>query len=193
MANTQTAVFKERPWQAGIYLGMFLFIISEAFLFSSLFWTYYYLRGQSLPTWPPEGVHLNIVMASINTAILLASSGAMHWGIQRIRRGSVSGLAIGLISTFALGAAFLGITVWEWTHATFRPWTHAYGSTFFTLTGFHAVHVLGGLFVLLALLARTLRGRISQEHYLAVEVGGLYWHFVDLVWIGVFTTVFIIR
>lgn len=182
-----------RPWQTTLYLGMVLFLISESFLFGSLFWTYYYLKGRLEPLWPPEGVHLAIGLASINTAILLSSSVAIQWAISSIRRGSQRGLVLGLLATILLGATFLIITGWEWTHLPFRPWSHAYGSIFYTLTGFHAAHVLGGLFILLALLVRALRGRFSRERYLAVEVGGLYWHFVDAVWLGVFSTIFLIR
>lgn len=192
MQTTHVAAH-ERPWQTNVYLGMVLFLFSEAFLFGALFWTYYYLRGRLLPDWPPEGVHLGMALVSVNTAILLSSSATMHWATTAIRRGSRAGLVAGLAATFLLGATFLGITYWEWTQATFRPWSHAYGSVFFTLTGFHGAHVLGGLLILAVLLFRGLKGRFSQERHLAVEVGGLYWHFVDAVWIGVFTTLFVIR
>jgi len=172
---------------------MALFIISEAFLFGSLFWTYYYLRLQSGPHWPPEGVHLALGLVSLNTVILLSSSPTMHLATLSVRRNDRRALLFWLPITILLGTTFLGITLWEWVHAPFRPWSHAYGSIFFTLTGFHALHVLGGLFVLLALWVRALRGRISKRHHLDLEVGGLYWHFVDFVWIFVYTTIFWVR
>jgi cytochrome c oxidase subunit III len=171
-------------------MGMILFLISETFLFGSLFWAYYYLRAQT-PGWPPE--HPSITLVSINTFLLLASSGTILWGIRAIRRGKEKGLFIGILLTLILGTAFLGITAWEWTNETFRPWTNAYGSIFFTLTGFHALHVFGGVVLMLALLMRTIRHRFSAERFVAVEVGSLYWHFVDFVWILVFVTIFIIR
>lgn len=174
-------------------LGMALFIVSEAFLFGSLFWTYYYLRAKSWPAWPPPDVHLELGLVTLNTVFLLTSSLTIYSAIVAIRRGSQGSLAAGLLATLALGAAFLGITGWEWTNASFRPWSHAYGSTFYTLTGFHAAHVLAGLAVLLALLVRTLCGHITAERRLALEVGSLYWHFVDVVWIAVYTTIFLIR
>lgn len=102
------------------------------------------------------------------------------------------GLAIWLATTIVLGSAFLGITLWEWTHQEFGPWTNAYGSIFYTLTGFHGLHVFAGVLLMLALLVRTLRGRFSQRDFLPVEVGSLYWHFVDFVWLVVFGSVFII-
>lgn len=175
------------------FLGMTLFIVSEAFLFGSLFWTYYYLRAKSWPDWPPEGAQLELGLVTLNTVLLLTSSVTMHAGADAIRRGSRRGLVFGLAATLALGAAFLTITGWEWTHAPFRPWSHAYGSTFYTLTGFHGAHVLGGLGVLAALLTRARGGRFTAERHLAVDVGGLYWHFVDAVWIAVYSTIFLVR
>ncbi len=186
------AAVPEKPWQTAVYLGMVLFLISEAFLFGSLFWTYYYLRDNT-PEWPPAGVDLNTALVSANTAILLSSSAAMLWATRAIRQGSGAGLVAGLVATLLLGTTFLFISGWEWSHQEFRPWDHAYGSIFYTLTGFHGAHVLGGLLILLVLLIRALRRRFSRERYLAVEVGGLYWHFVDFIWIFVFTSIFVIR
>lgn len=187
-----TGRVEERAWHTVPYLEMVFFLVSEAFMFGSLFWTYYYLRGKG-PAWPPEGVELGMLLASVNTVILLTSSATMSWAARAIRQGNQVGLVTGLLATMLLGTTFLAITGWEWSHASFRPWSHAYGSIFFTLTGFHGAHVLGGVVLLLALLARALRRRFSPGRYLAVEVGGLYWHFVDLVWLGVFTTIFLIR
>ncbi|MFQ5925284.1 MAG: heme-copper oxidase subunit III [Dehalococcoidia bacterium] len=184
---------RERPRQANIYLGMLLFLLSEAFLFGALFWSYFDLRGNNFPHWPPEGVHLGLLLVSINTAILLASSGAMQWAIVAIRRGSRGGLIGGLLATMLLGSTFLVIKGWEWATVPFRPWSHAYGSIFYTMTGFHALHVLAGILILLALLLRARRHRFSAERHLAVEVGGLYWHFVDLVWLFVFTSIYLIQ
>jgi heme/copper-type cytochrome/quinol oxidase subunit 3 len=175
-----------------VRLGMVFFLISEAFLFGSLFWTYYYLRAKTAQ-WPPAGVTLDSNLAYVNTAILLSSSLVIWWAGRSIRRGGQRGLTAGLIAVMCLGIAFLGITGYEWSHETFRPWTHAYGSIFYTMTGFHALHVLAGVFLMLSLLARTLRGRFSAQKYLAVEVGSLYWHFVDFIWLIVFTTLFIVR
>jgi heme/copper-type cytochrome/quinol oxidase subunit 3 len=110
-----------------------------------------------------------------------------------IRKGNEKGLSATLSVTVFLGLTFLGITLFEWTHETFRPWTSAYGSIFYTLTGFHALHVFGGVLLMLALLGRTLRHRFSSSRFLAIEVGSLYWHFVDFIWIIVFTTLFIVR
>ena len=173
-------------------LGMILFIISETFLFGALFWTYYYLRATT-SVWPPQGVTLDTPYASVMTAILLVSSSTTWWQVEPYVGGSENGLARGLIATILLGSAFLGMTVWEWLHESFQPWTHAYGSIFFTLTGFHALHVFVGVMIMLVLLIRTIRHRFSSQRFLAVEVGSLYWHFVDIVWLFVFSTIFIVR
>jgi heme/copper-type cytochrome/quinol oxidase subunit 3 len=178
--------------QTTSFMGMVFFLISEAFLFGSLFWTYYYLRAKS-PVWPPETVYLDLTLASINTFFLLASSGTIWWAGRSIRKGRKNGLALGLMATLLLGSTFLGITAWEWTHETFTPWSHAYGSIFFTLTGFHALHVFAGVLLMITLLNRTLKGLFTSRSYVAVEVGSLYWHFVDFIWIFVFSTIFIIR
>jgi cytochrome c oxidase subunit III len=175
-----------------VYLGMVLFLISEAFLFGSLFWTYYYLRAENT-VWPPAGVQLDLVLASVNTIILLSSSFTIWWAGRSIRRGRENGLALGLVITMILGIIFLGITIFEWTHEDFRPWTSAYGSIFYTLTGFHALHVFGGVMIMAALLARTLRHRFSSGSLVPIDVGSLYWHYVDIIWIIVFSTLFIVR
>lgn len=171
-------------------MGMALFILSESFLFGSLFWTYYYLRAMA-PEWPSH--HPSAALPAVNMVILLASSVVIWSGTRAIRRGNEKVLSTALLGTAMLGAAFLGITFWEWAHEDFRPWTDAYGSIFYTLTGFHALHVLGGVVLMLALFARTARHRFSADNFVAVEVGSLYWHFVDLIWLMVFATVFVVR
>jgi cytochrome c oxidase subunit 3 len=170
--------------------GMKVFLTSEAFLFGSLFWTYYYLRALT-PGWPPE--HPSATLAGVNTILLLASSLTVWLGLRAIRAGDEGGLARGLAATAVLGAIFVAITAHEWAHEDFRPWTNAYGSTFYTLTGFHALHVSGGVVLMLVLLNRTLKHRFSGSNFLAVEVGSLYWHFVDVIWLLVFSTLFVVR
>jgi cytochrome c oxidase subunit III len=187
-----TSIESENPARSPMRLGMVLFLISEAFLFGSLFWTYYYLRSTNA-VWPPAGVHLDLNLAVINTIILIVSSGSIWWAGRAIRSGNEKGLALGLAITALLALSFLGITIFEWTHEDFRPWTSAYGSIFYTLTGFHALHVFGGILIMLALFARTVRHRFSSRNYLAVEVGSLYWHYVDFIWLIVFASLFIVR
>jgi len=186
VSTIEMAAARPSPMRAGVAL----FLLSEAFLFGSLFWTYYYLRAFA-PTWPSH--HPSASLPIINTVFLLVCSGTVWLGTRTIRKGNEKGLSVALMVTAILGAAFLGNTFWEWAHEDFRPWTDAYGSIFFTLTGFHALHVFGGVLLMLALFARTVRHRFSADNFVPVEAGSLYWHFVDAIWILVFTTIFLIR
>ncbi|MDP2728046.1 MAG: cytochrome c oxidase subunit 3 [Dehalococcoidia bacterium] len=190
MNVARTAERQEQPGMSRIHVGMLLFLLSETFLFGNLFWTYFYLRAKS-PVWPPQGVILDLPLIAVNTIILLSSSITMQLAINNARRGSLRGMARALIVTMFLGAIFLTIKGWEWTHGDFRPWDHAYGSIFYTLTGFHGLHVLVGIGMLLVIMLRTLR--MPKIAPLYIEAGGLYWHFVDLIWIFVFTSLYIIR
>jgi len=187
----QVKTMKVEAGRSPAFLGMVLFLVSEFFLFGSLFWTYYYLRAKTA-VWPPAGVVLDNNLAYVNTAILLSSSVFVWWAGRAVRSGRLKGLAAGLSIAICLGLAFLAITGYEWTHETFRPWTQAYGSIFYTLTGFHALHVFGGVLLLSSLLTRSLRGRFSASRFQAVEIGSLYWHYVDFIWLLVFSTLFII-
>jgi len=192
MGAAHIADLEERPGLPRLYVGMLMFLLSETFLFGNLFWTYFYLRAKS-PIWPPQGVVLELPLIAVNTVILLSSSVTMQLAINRAGRGNRKGMVNTLIVTMLLGAIFLTVKGWEWTQVDFRPWDHAYGSIFYTLTGFHGLHVLAGIGIMGALLVRTLRLRESSLAPLPVEVGGLYWHFVDLIWIFVFTSLYIIR
>jgi len=186
------AITKEKTMTPNLKMGMVFFLISEAFLFGSLFTTYFYLRSTS-PVWPPGGIRPDNSLAIINTILLLSSSAVIWWAGWSIKKGREKSLALGLAVTAALAIAFITITGYEWAHETFRPWTSAYGSIFYTLTGFHALHVFAGLLLMLSLLAQTLRRRFSPNNYTVVEVGSLYWHFVDFIWILVFISLFVIR
>jgi cytochrome c oxidase subunit 3 len=175
-----------------ILTGVVIFLISEFFLFGALFFTYYYLRSVSQP-WPPSGVHLDMGRPIANTVILLASSAVIYMGVRAARRGNWQRAGWFLVITLSLGVMFLGITVWEWLQETFRPWSSAYGSIFYTLTGFHALHVFGGIMLLTALHNRIRHNRFSTGNYQAIELGSIYWHYVDFIWILVFITLFIVR
>ncbi|MDP2659819.1 MAG: cytochrome c oxidase subunit 3 [Dehalococcoidia bacterium] len=181
---------QERSGLDRLRTGMLLFLLSETFLFGNLFLTYYYLRAKS-PVWPPPGVALELPLIAVNTVVLLCSSAVMQLAVNSARRGNRGATCRALVVTLLLGALFLTIKGWEWTQAGFRPWDHAYGSIFFTLTGFHGLHVLAGMVLLAALTVRT--ARAPSVAPLPIEVGGLYWHFVDFIWIFVFTTLYIIH
>jgi cytochrome c oxidase subunit 3 len=174
-------------------LGMFLFIASEIMLFGSFFTAYFFVRVvNSPPEWPPHGFHLPVFVAGINSAILLTSSFTMHWALTSIKRGSRAGLQAGLVLTFLMGFTFLATQVTEYARIGFSPRDNAFTTIFFCLTGLHGAHVFVGLSILLAMTVRAFRGHFSPEQHYGVEIGGIYWHFVDVMWIIVYTTVYLI-
>ena len=175
-------------------LGMFLFIASETMLFGAFFTAYFFVRvvNPEVTTWPPEGFHLPVFVAGINTAILLTSSFTMHWALQSIKRGSRAGLQAGLVLTLAMGATFLATQLLEYSRIGFAWGDNSFTTIFFGLTGLHGAHVFVGLSLLTMATVRSFRGHYTPEHHHGVEVPGIYWHFVDIMWIIVYTTVYIL-
>ncbi|MBM3676652.1 MAG: heme-copper oxidase subunit III, partial [Actinobacteria bacterium] len=176
-------------------LGMLLFIASEAMLFGSFFAAYFFVRvvNEDAPaTWPPEPYHFPVFVALINTLILVTSSFTIHWATQSIRRGHRRGLQAGLVATILLGLAFLLTQAIEYAHIGFNTGDGAFASAFFGLTGLHGAHVFFGLAILVVAAVRAFRGHFSPEHYHGVEIPAIYWHFVDIMWIVVYVTVYLI-
>jgi cytochrome c oxidase subunit III len=173
-------------------LGMFLFIASEVMLFGSFFTAYFFVRVSADTPWPTPGHHLPIFVAGMNTIILVTSSFTMHWALQAIKRGNRAGLQAGLTLTFLLGLTFLLTQISEYSRIGFAPYTDAFGTIFYCLTGLHGAHVFVGLTLLLAATIRAYRGHYSAEAHHGVEIPGIYWHFVDVMWIVVYTTVYIL-
>jgi cytochrome c oxidase subunit 3 len=173
-------------------LGMFLFIASEVMLFGSFFTAYFFVRVAAGTHWPTPGHELPVFVAGVNTFILVTSSFTMHWALQSIKRGNRAGLQAGLTLTFLLGLSFLLTQVLEYSRVGFAPYTDAFGTVFYCLTGLHGAHVFVGLTLLAAATTRSFRGHYSPEEHLGVEIPGIYWHFVDVMWIVVYTTVYIL-
>jgi cytochrome c oxidase subunit 3 len=176
-------------------LGMFLFIASEAMLFGSFFTAYFFVRvvnPLAPETWPPDPFEFPVFVAGINTAILVTSSFTMHWAVQSIRRGNRTGLKAGLVLTIALGLAFLLTQMIEYAHVGFNTSDGAFASIFFGLTGLHGAHVFVGLSLLVFTAVRAFRGHFSPDHYHGVEIPGIYWHFVDVMWIVVYSAVYLL-
>ena len=177
-----------------LIVGIFLFIGSEIMLFGSFFTVYFFDRVVNPATtqWPPEGYIRPWYIALVNTCILVTSSFTVHWATQSIKRGNRTGLQCGLTLTFLLGLTFLLTQVVEYHRIGFNTSDGAFPSTFFGLTGLHGLHVFVGLTILLIMTIRAFRGHFSPEHHHGVEVGGIYWHFVDVMWIVVYVTVYIL-
>jgi cytochrome c oxidase subunit III len=173
-------------------LGMFLFIASEIMLFGSFFTAYFFVRVVNGTPWPQPPFHLPVFVAGVNTAILVTSSFTVHWSLQSIKRGNRKGLQAGLLLTFLLGLTFLLTQIREYSRIGFNTGDGAFATVFFSLTGLHGAHVFVGLTILLFMTIRAFRGHFNAENHHGVEIGGIYWHFVDVMWIVVYTTIYII-
>jgi cytochrome c oxidase subunit 3 len=173
-------------------LGMMLFIISEVMVFGAFFTAYFFIRVVNGDEWPAKGTELPVAVAGVNTAILLSSSLTLHWAQTSVKNGNRFGLRAGMLSTFLLGCTFLFIQINEYVHIGFAPHDHAQGSIFYGLTGLHGAHVFVGLTLLAMVTVRAFRGHFSPEQHRGVEVPGIYWHFVDVMWIIVYTTIYVI-
>lgn len=173
-------------------LGMLLFIISEVMVFGAFFTAYFFIRLVGDNPWPAEGTELPKLIAGVNTAILLASSLTLHWAQTSVKNGNRFGVKAGMLTTFLLGATFLFIQINEYIHIGFSPADHAQGSVFYGLTGLHGAHVFIGLVLLAMVTVRAFRGHFSKEDHRGLEIPGIYWHFVDVMWIVVYTSIYIV-
>ena len=175
-------------------LAMWAFLGSECLLFGALISTYVLYRGRS-PTGPTPHEVYDIPYTSVSSFVLLMSSLTMVLALAAIQRGDHEKLRAWLLATALLGMTFISGQVYEFTTFVKEGLTlktNLFGSTFFVLTGFHGVHVTGGILMLLSLFGMSLDGRLPVDKAEAVELVGLYWHFVDIVWIVIFTVVYLI-
>jgi cytochrome c oxidase subunit III len=173
-------------------LGMLLFIISEIMVFGAFFTAYFFIRVVNQADWPAAGTELPKLVAGVNTAILLSSSVTVHWALESAKKGNRFGLQAGITTTFLLGLTFLFIQINEYVHIGFAPQDHAQGSIFYGLTGLHGAHVFIGLTLLAFTTIRAFRGHFTPEEHRGVEIPGIYWHFVDVMWVIVYATIYII-
>jgi heme/copper-type cytochrome/quinol oxidase subunit 3 len=173
---------------------MWLFLASEVMFFTGLIGSYIALRFGGAE-WPVVSEVLDVPLVAINTFILIGSSVTMVKAYAAIENGDQKGLSRYLAATFVLGAVFVSIQAIEWRALMSEgiyPSTDLFGATFYTLTGFHGAHVLIGVIVIAFVLAKSVRGRYTQGNHEGVELMGLYWHFVDVVWIFLFTILYLI-
>ncbi len=197
MSQTTTQNTSEPATSLGIdnqKLGVWALIGSEAVFFSALIVTYVVLRGRSVSGPLPREI-LDIPLTGVNTFVLICSSLTMVSALAAIQAGAVRRMRLFLIATMVLGLGFLSGQAVEFTSLASHGLSlsvNLFGASFFTLTGFHGAHVLAGVIWISFVLARSLRGGITQEKHASVELVGLYWHFVDLVWIIIFTIVYLI-
>ena len=196
-------------------LGMWVFLGSEVMFFTALIGSYIILRFGSPEQWAAPGQMLNVPLTAVNTFLLICSSVTMVKAFAAIQDGDQRLLKLYLLATVAIGAAFVGVQAWEYTalvHEGFLPSGYrpgselaeraaegllpvsvgVYGSSFYTMTGFHGFHVTMGVICMSFVTWKAYRGAYTKEDHRGVEVVGLYWHFVDLVWIILFTIVYLV-
>ena len=218
--TTAVAAMEKGPSSFGVYnvkLGMWIFLLSEVMFFTGLIGSYVVLRFGAPGPWATPGVVLSIPITAFNTFLLICSSVSMVKAFAAIADGDQKGLRLWFLVTILGGATFVGIQVYEYlqlVHHGFLPsgiregselaekvasgalpeaTMGLYGSTFYTMTGFHGFHVTCGVVSMIYLYIRkVLPGKYSQQDYRGVEAVGLYWHFVDLVWIILFTIVYLV-
>lgn len=181
-------------------LGMWTFLGSEVFFFGALIVTHLVMRGTSTAAFEspdPRELFGNNILTSILAFILLLSSLTMVLALDAVRGNNQKMFRVWLGATIVCGLFFLGGQVYEFNHIINEGTTlrsSMFGSTFFTMTGFHGTHVFVGVIWLTSILVSSLRHptRYNSNNYMAIEMGGLYWHFVDLVWVAIFTLVYLI-
>ncbi len=191
----------------GVYtlkLGMWVFLLSEVMFFTSLIGAYVILRFANPEQFGQPGEVLNVPLTAINTFILICSSVSMVKAFAALQHGDQKGLRFWLLVTILLGSTFVGVQVYEYIqlalHEGFVPIADSYaaeggplyGSTFYLMTGFHGAHVTLGVVALIVVFIKATRGAYTPQKLGGVEIVGLYWHFVDLVWIVLFTIVYLI-
>ena len=178
-------------------LGMILFITSEVMFFSGLFAAYFATRSANTP-WPPEVFShilepLSVILVA--TIILILSSFTCQFAVWSIRRGDRAGFVRNTAFTFVLGIIFLIMQAYDYAllwGEGLQLGSGAFGTTYYTLTGFHGAHVFGGVLMLGVILYRGMAGQFSAKHHDAVEAVSLYWHFVDVVWILLFSILYLV-
>jgi cytochrome c oxidase subunit 3 len=175
---------------SGGWWGMIALIVTEGSLFAYLLFSYFYLASQTEQHWPPEGLP-DLLIPGVNTLILLSSSVFVWISERRIRSRQMFWSFASMALALVLGVCFVVIQLHEWKVKTYDMAANLYGSLYFTITGFHMLHVIVGLFILMLLLLWTGLGYFDNRRYAAVTIGGLYWHFVDVVWLFVFASLYL--
>lgn len=185
----------ERPNMVSI--GTIVWLSSELMFFAALFAMYFTLRSVNPELWAEEVKLLNIPFSSVNTTVLVLSSVTCQLGVFAAERGDVKGLRKWFVITFLMGFYFVAGQVYEYSilvHEGLTLSSNAYGSAFYLTTGFHGLHVTGGLIAFLFVLARTYATKTySHKQATTAIVVSYYWHFVDVVWIALFATIYLIK
>lgn len=179
-----------------VSVGTIIWLSSELMFFAGLFAMYFTARARATDGWPPEPTELNLPYALTFTIILVASSVTCQFGVFAAEQGNVYGLRRWFSITFAMGLIFVLGQAYEYVELVHNGTTIAssiYGSVFYLTTGFHGLHVIGGLIAFVYVLIRSTMGRFTPAQATSAIVVSYYWHFVDVVWVGLFATIYLIR
>ena len=181
-----------RPSMLGI--GTIIWLASELMFFSGLFAAYFTIRAQAAGhPWPPHPIKLDILQSGIFTAILLASSFTMQKALFDEEKGNRRGARIWLVTSFFMGLVFVLNQAYEWQTVNFTPKTNAYGSMFFLMSGLHGLHVIVGLVAMIGLYGRMAGQRGDPGEAPVFQAVSYYWHFVDVVWVGLYSALFLLK
>jgi len=175
-----------------LLLGTAIWLASESLFFGALLGALFTLRARATGPFPPAGAELDTVQTGLATLVLIASSGTVHLAVARLRAGDRAGFRRFELVTAALGAVFLAAQAVEWSRLDFGVSDHAFGSAFYLTTGFHGLHLLGGIVALALLAGRSTRPAFGPAHLPGAEMVSLYWHFVDVVWLAVFASFYLV-
>jgi len=177
---------------SGPVLGMVLFVASEAMFFATFFGAYFTIYSVN-PVWPPAGFpRLEPELATVLTVVLVSSSLTLQLGVRAIRRDRARLLLFWVGLTILLGAAFLSLQLYDYSLLGFGVRDGIFGSLFYVMTGLHMAHVFGGVVFLVLVLLQGFGGQLSHASHDSLEAGAIYWHFVDVVWICLFTTFYLV-
>lgn len=181
-----------------VSVGTIVFLAQELMFFAGLFAMYFTSRanGMAAGDWDTQTAHLNVLYGTIITIILISSSVTSQFGVFAAERGDVYGLRKWFTITVLLGVVFLGMVAFEWyemIHAGVTVQSSVYGSVFYIITGFHMAHVTAGIIAFLVILARVAKSKFTPAQATAAMVVSYYWHFVDIIWVGVFITLYIVQ
>lgn len=173
-------------------IGLLVFLASESLMFGALFVSYLVYRAVNT-TWPPEGTEVELLLPAINTIILVSSSFVIHQGDSAIKKGNVQGMRIWYIITALMGSIFLGGQAYEYLTLGYGLSTNVFSSCFYVMTGFHGLHVLVGVLLILGVVWRSRReDHYHESKHTGVEMAEIYWHFVDIIWIVLFTLLYVL-
>ena len=173
--------------------GLITFLASESLMFGGFFATYLFFKGTTA-VWPPEGTDVELFIPAINTIILVSSSFVIQFGDMAIKRNSVAWMRFWYFMTAIMGAVFLAGQVYDYMNLGYGFTTNVFSNCFYLMTCFHGLHVFVGLLLILGVLWRSFRrGHYSASKHTGIEMAEIYWHFVDIIWIILFTLVYLLN